>query len=378
VIHSPEIGIYELQVISKRLAIGKQQSYSLVITSNGYVNEISQQMIPINSHDLIFDDATQRCHEENGYLFKFQLEDHMEGMSWENIYFTISKVSQRLFQSDQSNKKSKSKGNEGEVVYIRTFHSNHDHYDAKTNRIEHFSVCLHPGISYVASLKIMEPYEESKSSSFRKDNENQTQQTITMESHLKYIRVSSPDCSLYLSFYWNHIPLQINQHGSCNLCSMKSFSYVDVIMTTNGNGDDDFTWAGHDGYYEIYSHSHSQSDELVAAGTLVVSDKSADRWCLLSERQYLVKLHANQPNEDHISVSISTPRYLPENPEIMEGTSEILLELNGGEQGRFSIHSANEKDFRSFAGLIQYLALLLCMIFIFLCTSRFPTHSHVF
>lgn len=248
VIHNPEIGKYQLQIVAKRFPVGRAQTYSLVISSRGYVDVSSSHTLGISFHDLTPDS----CAKERGHLIRFQLEDFMQGSSWEDMYFTISRGSTVL------------RPGEGEVVYIQTFYSNHDRQDASTNRIEHFSVCLHPETHYVASIKIMERLEQGPK------NLNKTQ----IEKRMKFIRVSSPECYLYLTYYWNHVPLFINGDGGCNHCYLKKSSLVDVIMTTTNTFDDDLTWVGHDGYYQIYSKS---SHHLIGAGTLVVSDESADR-----------------------------------------------------------------------------------------------------
>jgi hypothetical protein len=211
VIRKPEHGLYTIHVTTKRLAIGEEQAYSIVITSNGYVDEAATSVVPVTTEEITRDDATRACDAKGGYLVRMQVEDWNAGDSWRSIFFTVS---ERTTVS----------GSPGKSVFIRTFVSNHDRKDAATNRIEQFSVCLQPDVRYIASIDVISEGDDDRAEA------------------MKFIRVSAPDCYMYLSAYWRQSPIFIS-NDVCNACPAGS-GLVDVVMLANVTDDDyiDYSW----------------------------------------------------------------------------------------------------------------------------------------
>jgi hypothetical protein len=219
VINHPVKGEYKVHVTSKQFVYGSSQSYSIVITSLGYVEESKVTTIPITFEELNFDAATTAClsTSSKAQLVRFQIEDWKAGLSWPNIYFTISQWNAHESKA-------------GENVYIKTFISNHDRRDAVTNRIEQFSVCLEKGKKYYSQLEILSDGDMSED--LIKDN-------------MRYVRVSSPNCNLQLSKYWQTSFLELNSEGVCNYCdASKHQKKLEVIMLANVTDDDfiDYSW----------------------------------------------------------------------------------------------------------------------------------------
>lgn len=219
VIYHPSKGEYKVHVTSKQFAYGDTQRYSIVITSLGYVQESQIVTHPITYQDLTFDAATTACRSTSSkaHLVRFQVEDWRAGLSWPNIYFTISQWNE---------KKSKAE----ETVYIKTFISNHDRRDAITNRIEQFSVCLESGKKYFSQIQIISDGDMSLD---------------LIHDNMRYIRVSSPKCNLQLSKYWQSSFIEINSDGVCNACEeSKHMKPLELIMLANVTDDDfiDYSW----------------------------------------------------------------------------------------------------------------------------------------
>ena len=217
VINHPERGEYKVHVTSKILAYGTEQLYSIVITSDGYVVEEDTVTHPITLADLNLDDATRQCQSvsSDSHLLRFQLEDWNAGISWSNIYFTIIELNEKTRE-------------EGKTVYIKTFLSNHDRSDAVTNRIEQFSVCLQSSKLYQTKLDIL--YDGDMN-------------LDVIQDHMKFIRVSSPQCNIQLSNYWQKNTLQITSNGICNECNPNN-QKLELIMLANVTDDDylDYSW----------------------------------------------------------------------------------------------------------------------------------------
>jgi hypothetical protein len=263
VIYRPVKGEYKVHVTSKLFAYGTNQSYSIVITSlRGYVEEGHVLTTAITLQQLTFDAATTACHSTSptAQLIRFQMEDWRAGLSWPNIYFTISQWNARESKA-------------GENVYIKTFISNHDRRDAITNRIEQFSVCLQKDTKYLAQLEILSDGDMSEE---------------LIRDNMRYIRVTSPTCQLQLSKYWQQSFLVLDHEGVCNFCDerWRHEKKLELIMLANVTDDDfvDYSWHGA-AHYEVYPQD---SKKLVAAGTLVVSDELADRSVSLPSVRHLM------------------------------------------------------------------------------------------
>jgi hypothetical protein len=212
VIEKPEKGAYSILVTAKHFAVGyATQKYSVVISSNGYVQESMTFDTAVTHADLDYDSVTESCHEKKGNLVRMQLEDWMAGVSWNNIFFTISKGSE---------------GSVGETVYIRTFRSNHDVRDSSTNRIDQFSVCLQPDTKYVARITDLVMPDDVSS----------------IHSNVNLVRVIAPDCDIALSSHWQQTSIVI-ENNQCNECPSSS-EVVTVIMMANNTDDDssDYSW----------------------------------------------------------------------------------------------------------------------------------------
>lgn len=218
VINHPEKGEYKVHVTTKQLSYGTEQLYSIVITSVGYVEEGKTITQPITFNDLNLDDATRQCQAtaSDAHLLRFQLEDWKAGLSWSNIYFTITELNEKTHD-------------EGKTVYIKTFLSNHDRRDAVTNRIEQFSVCLQSSKFYQTKLEYLY------------DGDMKVDVT---QSNMKYIRVSSPQCNIQLSYYWQKNTLKVLPDGTCNPCNKNTDKKMELIMLANVTDDDfiDYSW----------------------------------------------------------------------------------------------------------------------------------------
>ena len=215
-IEDPELGAYTVQVTANRLLVGTEQTYSIVITSDGYVDESLTSLSVVQPKDLTLNKEQLSCQAKKGHLVRMQLEDWLAGQSWRNVFFTIAKESENSF----------TKNSVGETVYIRTFRSNHDVRDATTNRIDQFSVCLDPKVKYVAKiLNLATPTDVGS------DPKN-----------VKYIRVAAPACNMFLSSHWQQEQLLLSDEG-CNVCPPSS-KEMQVIMFANVTDDDssDYSW----------------------------------------------------------------------------------------------------------------------------------------
>lgn len=211
VVRNPEKGVYTVQVTAKHLIASPEQTYSIIITSDGYVQESMNFDVPVTVGDLTFDDVTMHCHKSGGHLIRMQLEDWNAGQSWHNIYFTIAK---------------ETSSSVGETVFIRTFRSNHDVRDSMTNRIDQFSVCLDPKTKYVASMvNLATPFDVD----YKTSNTNN-------------IRVTSPDCEMFISSFWPSSQIVIAD-GQCNYCPPSSVMAI-INMFSNVTDDDanDYSW----------------------------------------------------------------------------------------------------------------------------------------
>lgn len=218
VINHPEKGEYKVYVTTKQLSYGTEQLYSIVITSNGYVEEDKTNTRSITFADLNLDDATRQCQltAPDAHLLRFQLEDWKAGLSWSNIYFTVTELNQKTHE-------------EGKTVFIKTFLSNHDRSDAVTNRIEQFSICLQSSKLYQTKLEYL----------YDSELKNDLTQT-----NMKFIRVSSPQCNIQLSNYWQTNTIQITSDGVCNPCNKLNDKKLELIMLANVTDDDfiDYSW----------------------------------------------------------------------------------------------------------------------------------------
>eukprot|EP00602_Paraphysomonas_sp_CaronLab_P003300 CAMPEP_0185020344 /NCGR_PEP_ID=MMETSP1103-20130426/2933_1 /TAXON_ID=36769 /ORGANISM="Paraphysomonas bandaiensis, Strain Caron Lab Isolate" /LENGTH=880 /DNA_ID=CAMNT_0027551175 /DNA_START=787 /DNA_END=3429 /DNA_ORIENTATION=+ len=278
VIHKPEKGVYTVHVTAKKLAMGSEQLYSIVITSKGYVDESATAVARISAEDLNYDDNTRACMMQGGSLIRLQLEDWKAGLSWRDMYFTLSKM-----EGSQV----------GETVFIRTFTSNHDKKDALTNRVDRFSACLQPKTNYIARINNL----AAMSGEVLPDNS-------------KYIRVVSPGCKMSLSSYWRSQTLHISGDGECNRCD-NGFSPLRVVMRANVTDDDyaEYTWYG-DAHYEVWTSKLSGKPKtLMAASTLVLSDEEADVLCL-PNGEYDIVLHDKQlfrNHNKHANILVSGP-----------------------------------------------------------------------
>ncbi|CAE7666512.1 tagD, partial [Symbiodinium microadriaticum] len=74
-IAEPEKGSYTVQVTAKQFPAGKEQTYSIVITCDGYVEEAMTSLAPIETKDLTYSSEELDCQEKKGKLVRMQLED---------------------------------------------------------------------------------------------------------------------------------------------------------------------------------------------------------------------------------------------------------------------------------------------------------------
>ena len=209
-IEYPEKGTYTVQVTSKRLLVGSEQTYSIVITCDGYVDESLNSVAAVQEKDLAYSNQQLACQAKKGQLLHMQLEDWLAGQSWDNIFFTIAKKADFSFTRNSVR----------DTVYIRTFRSNFDVFDAVTNRIDQFSVCLEPNTKYYASIINLATPDDMESD----------------PTDLKFMRVAAPACNMFLSSLWQKEELLLDDQG-CNVCP-SSNEQVQVIMFDSS----DYSW----------------------------------------------------------------------------------------------------------------------------------------
>lgn len=236
VIDEPMVGVYSIQVIASKLAI-ENQAYSIVITCGGVVEEALTEVLDVDETRIAVDAETQNCtnrQQDAGpayQLIRFQLEDFNSGNSWEDLAFKIME------------------GSDNEVFQC-TFEPPSVTSNSPDNRVFQCAACLEEGVKYTAILNT----------------------DSISESYQQYVRVASTCSNVFLSQYQQQAVLTLDSEG-CNTCPDGS-SLLGVLMYANVTDDDyqEYTWYG-DAYYSVVKH---KTNELVAAGTLLVSDEEAD------------------------------------------------------------------------------------------------------
>eukprot|EP00602_Paraphysomonas_sp_CaronLab_P006942 CAMPEP_0185025224 /NCGR_PEP_ID=MMETSP1103-20130426/8265_1 /TAXON_ID=36769 /ORGANISM="Paraphysomonas bandaiensis, Strain Caron Lab Isolate" /LENGTH=1079 /DNA_ID=CAMNT_0027558375 /DNA_START=206 /DNA_END=3445 /DNA_ORIENTATION=- len=255
VIEEPMVGQWSVEVVANSLAVGDNQKYSIVITSGGSVQETETNInpIPVSTDDVLVDDETETCMrkqhsgESAFQLVRFQLEDWDAGNSWRGLYFTV-------LHSD------------GSEAFNCTFIQNNVTDNSVDNRVYQCAACLEEDETYTAYL--------DTSAAFK----NQAQ----------YIKVSSQCSGVFLSKQQEQMAMTLS-NGKCNACPEGS-TELQALMYANVTDDDsaDYTWYGQ-AYYTVTD----SDDTVVAAGTLLVSDEQADRYCL-PEGLYTLSLYDDE------------------------------------------------------------------------------------
>jgi hypothetical protein len=207
------VGDYVVEVLAHHLIendlLIDAQSYGIVITSQGEVQEAltSTTPISIDSSDLSAGESSATCTSSNEVLVRFQLEDYAAGLSWEKLYVIVSEyITGELHPSP---------------VYNCTFASNSKTQTSESNRIYQCTACLKDNTSYVASLDTSQASNNGSS----------------------VIRVSNSQCNnVFLSSYQEMADLTL-WNGKCNVCGDKE-SEVEVTMYANVSDDDfsEYSW----------------------------------------------------------------------------------------------------------------------------------------
>lgn len=240
VIASPYVGVYSIEVLADQLAVGVNQTYSIIVTCGGTVEEVLTTIPPesIDMSIIPVDQETSSCllkQQETGPAFqlvRFQLEDFNAGTSWKNLSFVVMN------------------GYE-EEVFNCSFIPPTESQNSKSSRIYQCAACLEEKVRYTAIL-----------------NTN----SIPL-AYQKYVRVASTCDNVFLSQYQQQSTIYA-ENGQCNPCPEGS-SIMGIVMYANVTDDDykEYTWYG-DAYYSVVE---AESNSLLAAGTLLVSDEEADR-----------------------------------------------------------------------------------------------------
>ncbi|CAE7445591.1 aprX_2 [Symbiodinium microadriaticum] len=233
VIDVPEVGDYKVLISSKIFPAGGSQTYGLVITSGGTVTGITTSSI--TTSDVNYEANRTACEAGglNTYL-RFQLEDWQEGSSWANLDF-------RIMNADST-----------AVVDSCTFVPNEELQIAEFNRIYQCAFCLPRGATYVANLNT---------------------DSVPTGSQ---VRVASSQCNVYLSHFQQSQNVVLDLAGNCNFCDSNQ-GLLNALMFANVTDDDytDYSWYG----AAVWTATDVDMN-VVAAGTLLVSDEQGERYCL--------------------------------------------------------------------------------------------------
>lgn len=198
VIENPMVGVWSVKVVSKRLAVGTYQNYSIVITSGGSVVEslTNVKPTPIDESQINNDPAETACYASqhegdpaNQYI-RFQLEDWMNGDSWTNVSFTLM---------DSTNTE----------IYSCDFIPNRELSTNPDNKAFQCGACLPESTTYTAFVD-----------------------TRLAGTNSKYIRVAAPQCyGVSLSSLQQSATLSLS-NGACNSCPSGS-SLLQALMFSN-------------------------------------------------------------------------------------------------------------------------------------------------
>eukprot|EP01041_Mallomonas_annulata_P005578 gene5578-11237_t len=249
VVSAPETGKYTISVTAKQLVESGSQQYALVITSGGYVLEKQRHVVPVTVEDLFWEQSKENCLARGRVLVRFQLEDWLTGTSWKQLQMHLN---------------SSSSSGSGNDSHVCVFPNNRARMVSYFSRIYQCDVCLEEGTVYTAALT--PPI------------------TVNVTEAAEPVRVSSPFCDVYLSAWQQSASVAISG-GECNACrgsgggvgSGSGNTMLGVLMFANVTDDDveDYSWHG----LSHWNISDSRG-RVRAAGTLLVSDESAERYCL--------------------------------------------------------------------------------------------------
>lgn len=240
VITDPEPGAYKVQVTAKELVGTGQQAYSIVITSIGYMDELSLVTSTVTTNQLWREASSQQCMNSGGMPVRFQLEDWKGGASWNGVQLTFAE----LINPDVR-------------LQSCTFPSNANNNIAYYSRTYQCDVCLSKNNIYVAAL--------------------QTPHGRNVSIDAEAIRVSAPLCDVYLSYWQPTATINLSE-GACNACnSSRMNTLLEVMMYANVTDDDveDYSWHGH-----AFWNISGRTNFAHAASTLLISDETAERYCL--------------------------------------------------------------------------------------------------
>jgi hypothetical protein len=237
----PMVGEYQILVQSKifptqtqgQTQTTPQQTYSIVITSAGQVDETKFQTETISISDLNLIDSCAdaasaatsadglHIHSTSSDLVRvqFQLEDWYAGESFQNSSVTLAIVDTKA----------------PSVLHSEcSFLSNEIQEKAEFTRSSQCSFCLSKKASYTAQLITNHTLSPSGSSGSG---------TSSVGSLPLVIRAVSPQCEISLSSYQPVSSLMINGEGDCNVCPSSSGALT-VMMYANVTDDDEsqYSW----------------------------------------------------------------------------------------------------------------------------------------
>ena len=196
------MGTYVVDVIAKQLVSSLSQKYSIAITSGGYVEE-QKTHTAVKLSELMWETGHDECVKNSQVYIRLQLEDWKSGVSWQGIHLDII-------------------GPSGTLVYNCTFGSNTRRHVASFSMTKQCSVCLPDDATYSMSIN--------------------PQPLTTTSTSPELLRVSSPDCQVYLSQWMPSSTLTL-QNGICNNCTYGN-TPLEIVMLANVTDDDvqDYSW----------------------------------------------------------------------------------------------------------------------------------------
>jgi hypothetical protein len=219
VIMFPMIGEYKILIQSKIfLSQYLIQNYSIVITSNGSINEnkFHSNLIQDTSSSSSCSDTDDNDNKNKKTIILFQLEDWYAGESYENNSISLLVIDQKT----------------GILFAECQFLSNEIQKKAEFTKTSQCQFCLNIKTLYTTQLSIGQSVVT-------------TPPPAAAAAIPSVIRAVSPQCNVYLSSFTQSNSLEINDNGDCNLCSSNGFLIVTMYANVTDDDESQYSWFVH-------------------------------------------------------------------------------------------------------------------------------------